>query len=220
MLYAPGDRARAETVTASEPLPSEAIVPLPCGRDAVPPVQQVRTTLLTSSLEALRQHGFIDRYFDRLPAPHHAAVRSLVAGHWAPVELALAHYHACEAMGLDSDQIGRAASGVADRLRDTFMGALVRASRAVGVTPWAALGHYARVWDRLFIGGAAAVFKVGPSEAQLELHGLPLCGFAYCRESFRHIHTGVLLLFCKQVHFREVPRLCGPTSVAFRVRWV
>ncbi|HEU4411909.1 MAG TPA: hypothetical protein VFS43_42100 [Polyangiaceae bacterium] len=206
-------------MTAPEPLPTDALVALPCARDAVPPVLQVRTTLLTSSLDALREHGFADRYFDHLPAGHHATMRSLVAGQWAPVELALTHYRACDAMGLGPDELERVAAGVGHRVRGTFLGALVRASQAVGVTPWTALGHYGRVWGRLFLGGAPAVFRLGPSEAQLELHGLPLCGISYCRESVHHLHSGVLLLFCKRLHFREVPRLCGPTSLAARVRW-
>jgi hypothetical protein len=209
-----GPRLKSAAIPQGRPLSI-----LPCAREDVPLVTQARSTILTASIAALRQRGLVERYFGALPPQHRVTMRSLVAGTWVPIDLALVHYRACEAMALSGDEIEALGLDVAGRLHSTFLGTLLRATRGLGVGPWGGLKHYDRLWNRLFVGGAAWAFKLGPNEIRVEVHGLPLCEVPYFREAFRHLQLAGVQLFCKQVLLWPVPQLCGPTSLSYRVQW-
>src|SRR4051794_26985523 len=74
-------------------------------RQLVPVATQVRSTWLTSSLRALRERKCLDRYYELLPGEHHDTMRSLVAGSWIPMQLAIIHYEACDKLKLATDDI-------------------------------------------------------------------------------------------------------------------
>src|SRR3954470_3313458 len=76
--------------------PKEAPVPAPLVREAT----QFRSTWLTSSLRALRERQLLDPYFAHLPRSLHETVRASVAGTWLPIDVALAHYEACDSLKL------------------------------------------------------------------------------------------------------------------------
>ena len=50
-----------------------------------PEVKQVRSTLLTASLQGVRHMGWEDRYFAALPHELHDQMRLLTAGTWVPI---------------------------------------------------------------------------------------------------------------------------------------
>jgi hypothetical protein len=168
---------------------------------------------------ALRANGLADRYFAALSREHVAAIERVGAAEWLPLDLAVAHYRACDALGLDLETIGTMGARVADRIHGAFLGTFLRASQSFGVTPWVALKQYGRLWSRLFVGGAAGSFRLGPKEARLEIHGLPLCAIPYFRVAFRRLQLSGLTLFCSKAYIREVPESCGPLSLVHRAQW-
>src|SRR5271165_4823087 len=91
--------------------PEEAIVPFDTPRSEVPPVTSFRSTWLVSSVAAVRSRGLFERYLEGLPLRYHEVISGSVAGVWLPVEVAVAHYEACETLKLPPEEqlaIGRA----------------------------------------------------------------------------------------------------------------
>jgi hypothetical protein len=143
-----------------------------------------------------------------------------VAGVWLPTEVALEHYRAVEELALPTAEqldIGR---NVAHRLEGTFLGTVIKMSASVGVTPWLGLERFGRIYDRLFVGGGCAIFKVGPKEARIEMVGVPLAAIAYFRVGLRGMTEAGCELFCKKAYAHEIPRLCSANVVTIRVAWV
>jgi hypothetical protein len=164
----------------------------------------VRSTLLQSSLTSLREHGKYDSYLAGLAPQHRERILGSLAPEWLPVEIAFAHYTACDALGLDQATVAKLGEEVGDRVQGTFIGTLLRSARMVGFTPWTALGQVPRLWERVFQGGAIALYKRGPKDAAIEVRGMTLAGLPYFRQALRGV-------------FAVGIRLCGARSVAVRI---
>lgn len=203
------------------PLPpeEEEIVPLRAPRGRVPPVTHVRSTLISASITAMRARGRYEEYLARLPRVHHETVVHMVAGVWVPIDVAVAHYETVEHLGFtphDALDIGLEVAAV---VRASALGGIVRLAKGAGMTPWTGLAHFQRLWDRIVQGGAGAVYKIAPKEARIEAHGLALARIAYARAGLRGIIVGSTELFCSKAYVSEIPRLCTPTILAYRVAW-
>ena len=184
-----------------------------------PPVTQIRGILLTSSQLSLREQGLYDAYAKKLAPEHRDAVLSFVATQWVPVSVAFAHYRAIDALDLPPGAMDAMASSVAGRVQGTILGSVLRAAKSVGVTPWSVATQYPRVCERLFIGGAVAVYKSAPKDALFEVHELPLIDVPYFRLACAALHRVALGLFAHRVFVSEVP---GSTASRYviRVSWV
>jgi hypothetical protein len=102
----------------------------------------------------------------------------------------------------------------------TFLGVALNIARGVGVTPWTVMGQTRRIWERGFVGGAIAVFKLGPYDARLEIVAWPPARIEYCRHAFRGLAHGVCLLLSKMATVREVtPSVPVGDGVAYRINW-
>ena len=66
----------------------------------------MRGTVIVSSLLGLRDGGHFDAYLPKLTPLHRDAIPQVVAGEWVPIELAMAHYRACDALGLPVVKLG------------------------------------------------------------------------------------------------------------------
>ena len=82
----------------------DSFLPFSAPPSALGLVTQVRSTLIATSIQSLRTRGLLGRYTKLLQGPHKETVLTAVAGSWLPVEVAHAHYAACEALHLDSAQ--------------------------------------------------------------------------------------------------------------------
>ena len=202
------------------PFQEEIIVPLSAPRDRIVNVTQFRSTLLTSSLKSLKDRRLIDKYLSILPEKHHDAVRACIAGVWLPIDLAMAHYESCEALGLPLEEQLAIGQEVGLKIQGTFLGTMLKLATGAGVTPWLALSQYQRLWDRLMVGGGVVVTKVGPKEARLELINVPLARIPYFRTALRGVNTASCKLFCTAVYVEEVRKLCTPLALGFRISWV
>ena len=186
----------------------------------VVPTTQVRSTLITSSFLVLRARGHEAAYLKNLPVSFHDAVLQSVAGSWMPLEVGMAHYTAANGLGLSVAEQVDIGSDVAVRIQNSVLGTLVRVAKNVGVTPWSALEQFQRLWDRMLGGGAGAVYRLGPKEARVEMHGIALVEIPYFRNAWRGMFIGSGSLFCTKLYANEVPRTATRTSWAVRISWV
>lgn len=204
------------TFDPSSPGSEEVLVPPPAGH--VAPLTLVRGTLVVASLRALEQRGHLPRYFDALPAEHHAAMRGIIASSWVPQALALAHYTACESLGLSVQEVFSIGAEVGERIRATFLGTIVSLAREAGTTPWVYLERLPRVFPRICVGGAVAIYKLGPKEARAEWYGLPGLAIPYFKTAFRGANQSIVGLFCTKAYVSEVKAIRGG-DWAFRASW-
>src|SRR4030095_11345767 len=117
---------------------------------------------------------------------------------WIPIEAALAHYHACEALELsEQEQLGMG-TAVGDRLQGTFLSTIARTGKNLGATPWIILMNLDRLWDRTFQGGGCACYKLSPKDARCELLGLPLASVPYFRNAYRGVFLVAMNIFAQR----------------------
>jgi hypothetical protein len=179
-----------------------------------------RSTLVTASIQSLRARGLYDRYAVRLTGDQQEALSSAIAGVWIPMGLAVAHYRACDALRLCIGEQLDIALEVGQQMHGTFLAAMLRLAKSVGVTPWAALAYSGKLYERLFRGGGIAVTRTGPKDARIDMVGNPLCDIEYFRTGVRGVYESALELFCERVTSNEIPRRYVGLDMALRISWV
>jgi len=184
-------------------------------------VTQVRSTLLMSGLQVLREFGYYDRYVELLPAEHHERILYAVTPEWLPVELAVLHYRICDDLGIADAELDAIGQHVSKKIMGTFLGTLTRSSRAFGTSPWIPLGQYDRLWERILYGGGCRVEKAGPKDAVVSSFGIPMLESRYFRNGYLGMQRGAGLLFAKTVSVKRLPPPFGdPQSCATQISWV
>jgi len=189
-------------------------------RETPTEVTRLRSTLITTSLQSVRARGHLDRYTTLVDAAHRDTILHLVAGVWQPIAVGMAHYAACNALGLTSQEQIAIGREVGERVQGTFLGVVVRSAKAVGMTPWTGLDQATRLWTRLFVGGTVSVHKLGPKEAAVELGHNPLAGIPYFRAAFRGLLVGGALMFSQKAYASEVPKPGAAGAFAVKLAWV
>ena len=183
------------------------------------PVRHIRSTLLMSSYASIRDAGYDAAYRAALAPQHQATIFEAVAGTWIPIEVAVAHYDACATLGLSHDAqlaLGRLAGA---KIQATILGTAVRMAREAGVTPWTAMPHFQRFWNRAFDGGGLLIEKRGPKEVHMEVHRAANADCIYWRAALSGLGTGLLELFCRKAYMRETTRTRVPGFATFRIQW-
>ncbi len=185
-----------------------------------PQVSRIRSTLLSASLQGLRQMGWETRYFAQLPAALHQELRSLVAGVWVPLSLAVSHYEACDRMGLSRDETKEMGRGISLRTQKTFAATLGGIAAGAGATPWNIFQHTHRLWDRIFDGGDSVAYRAGPKDIDFVAMGCPLVRVPYFRTAMGSYYAAVAGLVSKSVHWHELREDHGDKAIALRISWV
>jgi len=164
--------------------------------------------------------GQADAYLAKLPARFHATVLEAVVGTWVPIEVGIAHYAACDALGLSTDLQIAMGRRVGDRIQGTLLGTVVRMAKEAGVSPLTVLPRWQRFWNRVFDGGGLYANKLGPKEVEMGAHSVLLMDCSYFRVAVRGLMMGMLDLFCRKAYVREqdVARR-KPGSAKFRIQW-
>jgi hypothetical protein len=179
----------------------ETLIALP---PAIQPVTAVRSTLIQSSLNTLRKRGHFEHYLTTLNPRYRSALLESLAPEWLPLDAAMAHYAACDALGLSPQELQDIGEDVGERIQGTFIGTLVRKARTVGLTPWVLLAQFQRLWERLMQGGAVGLAKTGPKDCSVDIRLLPLCEYTYFRVGFCGvISSGIKLGAGKAVTVRS-----------------
>jgi hypothetical protein len=182
-------------------------------------VTEFKSTLLVSSLQSLRERALFDRYVALLPAVQREPILSAVVGVWLPVEVAVVHYTAVNALGLTLAESLQSGAMVGEKIQATLLGTLVRLARTSGVTPWTVLAQFQRLFERIFRGGGTRLMKLGPNEARIDVVGLPLAAIPCFRAGFQGMIKSGGELFCARAYVVEVARLCTSTTIAYRCAW-
>jgi hypothetical protein len=198
----------------------EWIVPFPAPKAHIPDATHFRSTWLTASQAAVREHGLGAAYEAALDPALKDLVLSTVAGVWLPMPVARAHYAACNALALPTHDLLAMGMAATRRANATTLSFVARLAQGAGATPWTILEQGTRLWERTCRGGAVGIRRLGPKEAQCEVVGYPLADLTYNRVTFRGIVSAVVELFCQKGYVREVPRLCDERSLGFRLSWV
>jgi hypothetical protein len=197
----------------------EVVVPLRYDVERLPLVTRVRSTLLSASLQGVRSMGFEERYLAQLPKPLHPTIASLVAGTWVPLDLAMAHYTACDRMALTPTEMALIGEEVSLKTQKTFLATVGKAAAGVGVTPWHFMTNIHRIWARIFEGGDLGVYRIGPKEALVQTVGCPLLRIPYIRTAIRAYYRVLPSLIASVVYAREVVSLGSETSIVLRISW-
>jgi hypothetical protein len=179
-----------------------------------------RSTWILASLQTVREKGFGDAYLANLPRIYHEPITLGVASQWFDLELALAHYSACESLGLPVETQIAFGREVSIKMQRTILGAAVRLAKTAGVTPWTVYKQLDRFWSRIAVGGAIGVYKLGPKEARAELVQCPVLDIPYFRNAVGGVLWGITDLFCQRAFVREIPTMRTPTHAAYRSQWV
>jgi len=186
----------------------------------MPPPRNVRSTVLISSRRALDATGFQESYERHLPETARAELGSVIAGVWLPMELGVAHYAACEALGLSNEEQVKMGRKTGERVNGTLLGTVARLAHSAGVTPWTLIEQLPRFWTRGFDGGDLSHVVLGPKEARVTIVDQPLMRFHYFRYGLAGTAELQLALFCRRA-FVRVERFDARTfATTFRYQWV
>jgi hypothetical protein len=199
----------------------ELFVPFPDSMQTAPLATAVRSTTIVMSRKGIKERGYFDEYRKHLSAEAEATLAQSVAGVWLPIDLGAEHYLACDALKLGPIE-QRELGGLAMRhFRNTLMGTMARNLGSAGfISLWDVLRRYHAFYESSFQGGGTRVWKVGPKDAILEVHGLPLARISYLRQAYLGLLGEGAKFFLTTSLVAEVPRLCTERTLGFRVSWV
>ena len=187
-----------------------------------PNVTHIRGIILTKSIENLVGAGLHERYLRELEPELHEPMRFVIAASWVPVDLARAHYAACDRLRLSDRTIEELGSLMAASMGSTLFASLLRAVRSAGMDNlWTALKQNDRLWDRMYQGGGVTVIKLGPKDLTLENHGISLAESRHFRAGYRAYWVALGSLFAKAAYVKFVaPREPHPHRIAISGSWV
>ncbi len=79
----------------------EAVLALPCAPERVPIAHHVRGTVVVCSQRSLASRKLLQAYERALEPAFRDELKGVIASSWVPIDAALAHYAAADALGLD-----------------------------------------------------------------------------------------------------------------------
>lgn len=148
------------------------------------PVTAVRNVIIQASLTQLRSNGHFERYATLIdPAALEQLITMSIAPGWIPIELALAHYEACDNLMLTREQFAVMGYAVGERVHETVLVSPAKKTRDPSFNAWNVEGPLQRMWPRLFQGGSVQTVKVGPKAKLMEERGFRLSQFHYYRQA-------------------------------------
>jgi hypothetical protein len=197
----------------------EVVATYPAAGRRPDPVRHVRSTFVTSGIAAIRQRGRFDDYAAALDDASRELLVGAVAGAWLPVDLAVAHYRACDAINLPHDEVVAIGVEVGMRAHENVLQAVKKIAAGVGVTPWALAVQYDRLWPRMFDGGGFRISRVGPKDGVIELLQCPLSESSYFRSAFCGVNLAGLHLVSTKAYVRIQSRP-APHAFSVRISWV
>jgi hypothetical protein len=185
----------------------------------IAPARHARSTILIGSIASVRTAGRFDEYAARLLPADREVLVGAVAGSWIPIDVAFAHYQACDTLGFPVDQQVANGRATFDKTRGTLLGTLVRRAKAGGMTPWSVFPYWQRFWERGYDGGGVRVTKVGHKEVRVELVSFRLADSRYFRNALRGLVTGLTELFAAKAYATERPGPRAAGSTTLRLQW-
>jgi hypothetical protein len=197
----------------------EWFLPLDKPRAQIKDAKHFRSTWITASQATLRERGLFEAYRSALDAAHREALLVVVPGVWLPMDVARAHYAACDSLKLAEDDLVDIGARAMRRANATTLSFITRLAKNAGVTPWTVLAQTHRIMANTMDDGGVAIAKLGPKDARVEILGYPLAELRYNRVTMRGILQGAIELFCRKAYSREVPELCDRRSLGVHLSW-
>ena len=139
------------------------------------PVRAVRRMLVHSSIAEIQQLGLYDEYLSKIDKPTLERIHELIGPGWMPVELAQAHYEACNRLSLSDEQIRATGMRAGEKMGSQLI---------VGAQISSVAGEraaFSRMGRRLHEGGSTQYVKLGPQKLIIEHLGNPLFAERYYR---------------------------------------
>jgi hypothetical protein len=199
----------------------EVIVPYPDTLEKEPNATYCRSTLLITSMQALRRHGYYDRYVAAIAPRHLETILSSVAGVWLPIEVGVAHYTACDALDIPTDEQLAIGGEVVRALQKTFLGSLLKsAASGIGISPLAGLEKFTNFRARSIQGGGARVIRFGPKDVRIDFVGEPFAAIRYFRVAYRGFIQAGCEFFSPRVVVAELEAFRSATTLGYRIAWV
>ena len=195
------------------------LVPFSKPKTLIADARRFRSTWLTASQATLRDKGRSDAYEAALDPAFRERILGAVPGVWLPMEVAYAHYAACDSLGLSGSELLEMGATATRRAHATTLAFITRLARGVGVTPWTVLAQAPRLWSNTCDDGEVGVLRLGPKEARVEFVGFPLAALKYNRVTMRGIVLAVAELFCAKAYAKEIPSLCSSRAIGMRLSW-
>jgi hypothetical protein len=183
------------------------------------PLVRFRTTLVCSGQTTLRTRGLFERYRTLLDPLVRDQILNVVPGGWLPVDVAMGHLAACEALGMTEDDAFESGVEAGQRVNGVVLDTLARLAAGAGASPWTVLGVYDRMLRRVFDGGAFTIETLGPREARVEMWDMPPFGFAYFRHAYRGALYGAMCRFSETLRVEEISVAAHATGFAMRLSW-
>ena len=200
------------------PANPEPFLPFPVPREAIPVASEYRSTMLRSTVGILQERGLYDRYVAELAPAHRDAILATVPAMWLPFDVGMAHYEACDRLGLSELEQASIGWETARRFHGPVIMTALRLAGTVS-SPWFGASLVHRSWGRVWKGSAMAIGRLGPREALVELAGWPAARIDYARVAFRGALRGTVEFFCRRAELHEVRELRGEQTLGFRVKW-
>lgn len=193
------------------------VCPLPAPVESLRDVTEVKGSMVVASIRGLREEGHYDRYLANLAPALRDVIPFITAGEWVPVGTVIAHYRACEALGLSVSENVRLGDKMATRINSNFVSTIAIIARASGVTPFTILGFAQRAFGSVFRGGAVRVVAVGEKEARLEMYRNPALSVPWHRNGWcGNVRTNLQPL-CKTC--RVTVEKFDDANAQYRVVW-
>ncbi len=182
-------------------------------------VTRVRSTLLLTSRAAVTSAGCFAAYEANLARDVRAELAAMAAGEWLAVELATAHYDACDALGFDAAKHAELGRMSGEKVRGTLLGTVSQVAKAVGTTPRTLVADYARFWKRVFDGGGSTYKERGPKDLEVDVFASPLLRSRYFREALAGTTESIFSHFSTRCFVRLVSVSSDATSATYLVQW-
>jgi hypothetical protein len=179
----------------------------------------VRGFVFSSGLQWMEQKGVAEDFKKLLPEYLRVLVTNLTTSDWVPLAQALDAYAACDALGLPMEEQVELGRFVSAANNGVVVQTISRLIGKLGATPWTALAHADKVWQRSNRGGAIAVYKVAEKVARLEFWQCPLARSPFFVTSMRGAIAVGAEPFAGRVVITEIPEMTTSDAFALRVMW-
>jgi hypothetical protein len=183
-------------------------------------VSAVRSTLILSSMAAIRSAGLFERYVTALQPAARDELLGTIAGTWLPVQTALQHYLACDALSLPAEDQMRLGRCTGTGIKRHLTRAATMLAHGTGVGPLVILEHFPRFWSRSFHGGGIALTRLGPKDVELRYVACVLLRSPYFRSALRGVAVGLLEHVTRGCVMKELSWSEIEDCARYRLSWV
>jgi hypothetical protein len=199
---------------------AEVVKEYPPPGERVRPVEHLRSTIILAAMNALRERGRFEAWSAALDPESREALTGVIAGTWVPVPLAMAHYRACDSLGLPHDEVVGIGQSVGTSAHANVFHVLKKIVSTIGATPWSLAEHYERLWTRALDGGGFRIVRVGPKDSHIEVQRVPMSASAYFRAAFCGVNLAALNLLSTKCYVRVSSIARARDGFTIRVAWV